>query len=413
MTTNQHNQDPASVRFSLLELDGVGGSPAAPQTDADVFKEVTGRDLKERGGTTGQAKADKARAQVAAMPPLADSCKRLAEQIKAEARTTLTAQLSECRISDTGKLYRPGTDKPGIELLSQAYRGIVSRAPRNVPSALRGNVNSWLGRKSCFARDRAKFRVLKRPSGDYAAFACVSANERRGYVEFDADRCAETFARLMPADCKGVTKYQGDGGKWSVEAHIARPFGVGESDREIHRIALRMTGADNGTASLKFDLKAFRLWCANGCAIVDTGLLKRIRHVGNPERLAEGIADALGLVNRAVDSFSARWRLANGERFKCAETGQDLDPHETFTRLAAELVGLPYVRKDEMRERMTTAWDKEPGDSVASIINAVTRMAHEQAEDWASPWYQDDLEQAAGELLYQPVWSLAPVEAAA
>jgi hypothetical protein len=50
------------------------------------------------------------------------------------------------------------------------------------------------------------------------------------------------------------------------------------------------------------------------------------------------------------------------------------------------------------------AWDVEPGYSKAAIVNAVTRAAH--TEEWRSWTTSEDLERAAGELLYARVWNV-------
>jgi len=44
-------------------------------------------------------------------------------------------------------------------------------------------------------------------------------------------------------------------------------------------------------------------------------------------------------------------------------------------------------------------WDVEPGYSKTAIVNAVTRAAH--TEEWRSWTTSEDLERAAGELLYR------------
>jgi len=63
-----------------------------------------------------------------------------------------------------------------------------------------------------------------------------------------------------------------------------------------------------------------------------------------------------------------------------------------------------------MVERLQRAWDIEPGYSKAAIVNAVTRAAH--TEEWRSWQTSEELERAAGELLYARVWNVQVPEAA-
>ena len=62
------------------------------------------------------------------------------------------------------------------------------------------------------------------------------------------------------------------------------------------------------------------------------------------------------------------------------------------------------VKPEEMVNRLHTAWEKERGYNKTAILNAITRAAHESS--WNSWADSEDLESAAGELLYQPVWNL-------
>jgi hypothetical protein len=397
------------IRFQNLELDD------APRTDATAWRDATGQKLKENerlnnadawGATyapvaRGNALAA-AQASVAKLPPLATACDTLASRIRAERRTTLTARLADCRIDATGKLDR---GKGGIALLDQAWVGLCQRAPSDVPPALRGNVNAWIARKG---DADAHLRILRPEGREPAAFAVVSDR----YQPFDGDEAAALIKRTLPAECRGSVRYQGDGGRWQVEAQLARPVnapGVNRED-EIHSIGIRFRGADNGTGSVQWDAKAIRWLCANGIKIADTALLGRVRHVGSRERFTEGLIAATVAAERAAASFATRWGNANAQRFTCADSGEALTAEEAIRRLVSHgSLHVPHAR--DLEEQILKAWEAERGDSVASVINAATRTAH--TGEWRSPWYQDDLEDQAGELLYQPVYTLAPVAAEA
>jgi hypothetical protein len=67
-------------------------------------------------------------------------------------------------------------------------------------------------------------------------------------------------------------------------------------------------------------------------------------------------------------------------------------------------VYVPGIAADDMVERLQRAWDVEPGYSKTAIVNAVTRAAH--TEEWRSWTTSEDLERAAGELLYARVWNV-------
>lgn len=400
----------ATERFALLDLD------PAPRTDAARFQDATGKNLKDSGwfqradqmAAGGYEKTDRgvalarAQADVAKLPTLATVCGELAATIQGEARRTDIAPLSECRIDAEGKLTRGGA---ALALGEQAYKGLQARAPSDVPTGLRGNLNSWLGRKGA---STVHLRTLKREGGRLA-FAAVSDR----YQAFDGDQAAELIARTLPPECRGSIRYGGDGGRWQIEAHLARPFnapGVARKD-EIHSIAIRFRGADDGTGSVIADMKAIRWICSNGIKIADVALLERVRHVGARDRFVAGIEAAIGATERAARSFGEAWGVAHGRGFTCATSGEPLTAGEAIKRLVARGdLHAPHAR--DLEERILAAWEAERGDTAGDVLNAVTRCAHES--EWRSRWYQDDLEDQAGDLLYQPSrWALAPEAEAA
>src|SRR5258708_2171089 len=77
---------------------------------------------------------------------------------------------------------------------------------------------------------------------------------------------------------------------------------------------------------------------------------------------------------------------------------------------ANRAVYVPSFSSDDMVERLQRAWDVEPGYSKTAIVNAVTRAAH--TEEWKSWTTSEDLERAAGELLYARVWNVQIPEGA-
>jgi len=398
----------SELRFENLELD------IEERTDGDLFKDLTGQDLKETRsmggfeaeGVNREKALARAQADVAKLPSLADACSDLIDQIDSENRRIGHIRLSDCRIDSEGSLRSSSSmDNQPIALLEQGFRGLCQRAPKDVPKGLRSNVNSWLGRKSGKA-NVAKLRILDHAEKGPAAFATISGR----YVEFDGDLIAELVARTLPSDCRGSVKYQGDGGRWQITAELARPFCAG-TDRasEIHRIALKFRGSDNGTRGVSTSLDAIRQICSNGIKISDRALLKRVRHVGDPLRIVEQITGALQLANEATESFGRRWGLALDNRFTCSETGVFLTANEAIERLVATTINVPHIKPADLTERLLDAHKAEPDPSVAGVLNSITRAAHEGANDWKSVWHQEDLEEMAGDLLYQPVWTLDPL----
>jgi hypothetical protein len=78
----------------------------------------------------------------------------------------------------------------------------------------------------------------------------------------------------------------------------------------------------------------------------------------------------------------------------------ELDGLEALRRIVFHgVVRIPGMRKADVWEAVRTAWELEPGDSVAHVHNAITRAAH-QAQTRMS-WADDEVEELASTALYQ------------
>ena len=125
---------------------------------------------------------------------------------------------------------------------------------------MRTNINAWAGKRR---GDRVRIRI--RDTEDRAArelFAVVGT----GYVPYDLDAIAADVAELLPADARVRVRY--DRQRARIDAVLCNPHhfpdstgaaGVGEA----HRLALRITTADDGTGGFRLRWAAERIRCVN------------------------------------------------------------------------------------------------------------------------------------------------------
>lgn len=373
--------------------------PLRPFTDGNHFRTIAGRKLSDRilrSGNYGSAKSlhEGQRKQFEAMPDLSHACEQLACNVESEMRRDDVIKLSELRIDAVGDLITPLRAEiipgvPHLRMMEHAWSQLVSRAPGDVPRRLRSNVNTWL-RDS---KGSAVARTMEAPSGQAQdCFAMVS--ER--YQPHDAHLVAREVARAMPSECKGEIKYKGDGGRYEIEAVLARPFKV---DGDIHRVIVNVRSADNGTLSQIVSFKVWRLKCLNGMFVADKHLLRRVRHTGDAGKLRDQFAHGLAMAREAIESFQAHWSRANSDSFVDATSGANLNGPEALRRLVGRGdINVPNVGPADLMDRFRSSWEAEPGDSVADVLNAVTRAAH--VNTWTAAWTTEALEQVAGQLLY-------------
>ena len=376
-----------------------------------MYAKITGKDINpkfEKGSDYGSAQHlnDFQRKKYEEMRSFHEVCDDAIATVQAENREDITLPLADLKISDEGVLVRrdyediptAGDAITGLPMGEVAWQHHTQMAPKSVPARLRGNVHGWLHNK----RSSAVFRTHQAPKdkGMRSAFSTVSTK----YQAHDLDQMATLMKEVISDNYKGSLRYCNDGGRYEVSAILARPFDV---DGDIHRVTVTARSADNGTASQSVFFKAWRQKCSNGIYVQDSTLVSRTRHMGDGVKLREQFAQGLEMASQAIESFSTHWKNAQHAQFVDKNSGAPLDAKECLKRLAANrLVHVPHVRPRAMFELLEGAWNKEPGQSVADVINAATRLAHENADNWKSEWYQDDVEQQAGSLLYQSVYTL-------
>lgn len=322
--------------------------------------------------------------------------------ITAENRTDVEVPLKDLTVDDRGVLVGP--DNLELELTEQAFRQLSSHAMVSVPKALRGNVNLWLprSRKVLKARTRDKRKGRLTPA-KREMFALVTDK----YTPFDIDEVAGAIAETLGKDdlSRAVFKYDGSKAKFDVclNAEYSMPdeLAVGR----VHRVGARIETADDGTSGIWAKLYAERISCINCTILKGDNCVFYRKHVGSVDECVDLFKEAMGYADVAIAQFAELWGMAGDNVYKDTETGEQLSASEAMKRLVGKgLVHVPYVKGGALLSKLEDAWNVEPGDSVQSVNRAITRMAH--SESWKSKWYTEEVEEQAGELLYNRVYSL-------
>lgn len=340
---------------------------------------------------TGVATAKGLRKEWEGRPVLFDAMTSTRRMIAREAREDRPVTIAAHRVDASG-LYA------GLPMDGNAWSQLTSRAPEGFPSRLRGNVNLWLGHVSGDAVLRTRHLT---PAAPRSAFAVVSPK----YTACDLDRVATLAERLLPADAHAQVNYDQDSTRWLIDASLAPTFAVdGEIGvGRVHRAGIRLSGADNGTSSIRAEFYAERIRCINCTIITTTGLQFARAHKGTG--IEEAISAAVSRIGEAVEAFGSVWREANVQAIHDAYDGTPVGAEEAFRRLVAhEYVRLPGMDKVEAVEALMDAWNYEPGDTAAAINRALTRAAH--TTDGVDAFAGAELEAAAGELLFNRVYTL-------
>lgn len=263
-------------------------------------------------------------------------------------------------------------------------------------------------------------RLRDNADGSPALWAALSQK----YGQYDVNEIAEALRLGMSGytDARCEIEYDGRNAQMDVLFHSnVQPthYVAGE----FFKAGIRVKTSDAGGGSISIGLLVWQNLCLN-LILIDVAdfSLDKIRHIGNPEKLAARFKDAVGRGEEKLGHFLKAWGYACEEKLASVAGGglykpeavRLLDEMDTDTVTEADLLsglflglgkqGALSVGKDDLPGLVLAhALDKSGARELApitraSIVNAVTRYAHETVGR-VSPLKQQTLEAEAGALL--------------
>ena len=351
-------------------------------------------------------------------PLFSDVAAEVRDRIQAENRRDMLVNITDLRMDKNGHFYRkskPGKGAIPLEIGSLdrllAYsNGVLPGSKRLFPlldPAVRANVwnsqiaklteDTWikLGCRKDAEGNWGIYRVVSpkysaHASADVILGALIEATEGqglRGTVSYDPTTTIVTFDAAVMADPIKLDPVVGD----------------------LFRTGLRGITADGAQyGSISIDPFVGRIACIN-CTVVNgyaPGL--RMIHRGDLPGLIPGIREVAAKSAQAVRLFSDDWKLL---RSTPATNQHALAALGLLKKERQEARSVPDVlsalagqkgRSLPSEEALSAAYDAEPGESLADLMNAITRAAHEGLLSDLQRW---QAEREAGALL--PVMATA------
>lgn len=414
---------------SLVDFDAAVASGFAPEQP--IFRRGT------RVNELGVENARISRSEHDAKPSVAEACQKFETLIREENREDIIVRTAELRMSKDGRIVLPNGERHVItpnafsSLVAVHHSGIggAGYLSKCWPQLRATNVNNWLARKlyeetktrnalpdeevSDWEPEQLALRLRKNRNAANAkeVFACVS----RSYTPFDVDKIAEALALAMPQDAKCEVTYDGERASFDVAFHSdVRPehYVAGE----FFKAGIRIRTDDTGGGSVWINSTVWQNLCLNLIVIDEASReIARIRHVGSINEIAEKFRRSLALAKESLAHFLKAWGYATSEQTEVVAIEEEEVPTKMSDLLPGifralderELVPLRHretaipkllemVAKDTSYAGQRTNNEDREGLR-ASVTNAITRYAHEVNDD---PWYEDELERAAGRLVF-------------
>lgn len=352
--------------------------------------------------------------------PLAvDALEDVATHIEAEQRTDVVVRLGDLRMDADGCLGRKGGPSRPIEWTAWDRIYSALQGARVLPDGSKLLRELTPTTRAAVVNERilavnpdkeVKLGLRKNADGQWSIFRVVSP---RYPTDGQAPVILRALARqLRDKDFRGEVIY--NPGTTTVRfnmAHMADPMELDPVVGDIFRAGVKGSTNDAGMGRFKINPFAGRIVCIN-CTVMDAYAPGYSRiHRGS---MAEAMEAASNVAQKAVDVlpvFAADWSRARlthtdmiewrklGLGKKAAAEARESVPGALEGMVRAGKIGAG-THRDALVQHMLNAHKAEPGrgsiGTVADLLNAVTRAAHESMMDAIQ---RDRLERQAGALL--------------
>lgn len=332
------------------------------------------------------------RQKVEDLPLFPDAAGKVAVEIAREGRVEITARLRGLTLTEDGRLCHDGEHYLlDVDAFSQlatlggfgvGYRYLVDKCS---PELRAQNVNEQLGR----ADNRSiTLRSRNGRDGSRVVFAVVTPT----YAVVDTDQVLVAVSDHL-GDSHVEVLYDGKGIRatslWMPDHVVDLAAG------DVFKVGVRIETDDTGRGRIRVEAVAFRNRCLN-LVIIGEGSVETVSqvHRGTPSHILAIVQDGVEAARGKIGAFLEAWGHARTVK---------LDARETLKSWVDEKkVQVPGVRTEGDREQLVStllsAWQKEPGDTLADAVNAVTRAAHEHLT-WPLN-VREELERQAARLVY-------------
>jgi hypothetical protein len=357
-------------------------------------------------------------AEWAKRPPAEEVLSAVSQRIREEKRQSFSVRLGDLRMASDGTIGRKGGPSRLIEWsawdqIYAALRGDIfpdgSRLLRALDPEMRAAV--FNSRIAAFNPDKVmKFGVRRHAEVGWSIFRVVGEK----FPDHAAgDVACETAAKALKGlDFRGHVSY--DPATTDVRfdaASMADPTALDPAVGDIFRAGIKGSTNDSGGGAFKIDPFIGRIVCIN-CTVADgyaPGVKKA--HRGDMTEAMGEIRRLAKLAHSVLPVFAADWKVLRNTGFarfpwskalrldkdtKAELSDPNIHGYDVIRNLVDSGAITPEVGRDATVEALLSAYKKEPGDSLADIINAVTRSAHENIVDAAA---RDVMERRAGMLV--------------
>lgn len=341
------------------------------------------------------------------LPMFEDVAMAAVSRIRAEKRRNAILHPQAMRVVErNGTLYlgttAPGNDRvvgleeAGLAAIARRYNDTVvapSEHHKFTPDELAWTLNRQLQRTSS-DMPATTLRIRTGTDGEEQVFAAVGPKWPMG-VDADAVLTAAVQA-TRGLGYRGEVSYNAEDTTLRYKALATAPSTLDARVGDVFQVFVNGRTRDNGTMSFRGGGGALRILCINctvGTAEADD-VIRRI-HRGEMVDFIGAVRANIANVAEGFKVFASAWQTLRGVDVNTVElwgkTFPDVPAALDYMVKAGKLD--VAVKKTVLLEHMLKGYSMEPGETLADLVNAVTRVAH------TGPWgldVRDELEEFAG-----------------
>lgn len=361
------------------------------------------------GVFTGNSRSKIIRKSVDTLPNAMQAVELFNDRIRMEDRIDTETPISALSMTNTGHLTRGvGSLTVSAESLGQLLSRTTFSEPMAAASYLLAIPPSRRSAEfNAIVKEHAKDQTVvlrhrknvlpNNTTSGRGVYAAVSTR----YVIHDAHEALLLFIKKM-SQFYNLTELKMSLLSDTIRSEAFIHYRTIEDGSESHSAYFRFKTGDSGKHSHQGEHGVMRLVCKNGLTIFDKSASLHARHTGdNSIQLVNGMVQN---GNNVLESFFRQWNQAQETRLlDMVEGAPEYIGTESLVRgtyrglIKDAGLTLPGYRGEKAVDELFHAWEAEPVQTKAGIVNGITRAAHESS--LLSLWSADDVQEAAGKIL--------------
>lgn len=335
-----------------------------------------------------------------ALPDAAELASSLAERIENEERASTTINIKDIKVDDEMSIQFGEIDHA---VTQDAYKALLRGiAPKGAYSYLTGvdvELRAHNTRALLQQDKRVKVRTKNGEDGERVIFGVVPES----YPDVYANDVLRTISRRTSVDAKGTYVYDPNTTQLSFRELLRKEinpsdykWGVDDTFQVGRGWSLR----DDGSTSIAMNLLMFRQLCSNMQMLSADSYLKRVRHRGEESSVIGRVGELFQKTGGFVEHFSKSWSNSRSTKWS-----HEPDLDKAIAAYGYLINGKKISAlgdKDVFAMSLATAWLEEPGDTVADLVNGITRYARNGSVSNSSKFALDKLELQASDVMTLP-----------